>query len=261
VYAPFNSFLQAALTRTPLGLCPVRVRRGIARDARWTLFPWTSYWRGTHEPDVQAAMLALGGGDIRGWVCWDLGAHFGLYSVGLARRVGPAGEVAAFEPNPLSFARLERHRRMNDLSWLKLYRAAVSDQSGTAELFTYGNLASTTTHLRYEGETRASDIAPLSVQTIRLDELVKAGELRPPQFVKIDVEGHGHHAVRGMAETLAASRPIVLMAFHSRQEREETRAVLDPLGYAMTPIGADAEPSDFLFTPSRSLRSARATDR
>ncbi|MSU65186.1 MAG: hypothetical protein EXS38_03585 [Opitutus sp.] len=64
----------------------------------------------THEPAMQAVLLGLGGGDIRGWTCWDLGAHFGLYSVGLARRVGPAGQVAAFEPNPISFARLQRHR-------------------------------------------------------------------------------------------------------------------------------------------------------
>jgi len=50
-----------------------------------------------------------------------LGAHFGLYSVALALRVGPEGQVAAFEPNPVSFARLERHRRMNGLDRLKTY--------------------------------------------------------------------------------------------------------------------------------------------
>jgi hypothetical protein len=119
------------LLKTPLGLCPVRVRRGVAAGARWTLYPWTSYWRGTHEPAVQEALLALGGGDIRGWNCWDLGAHFGLYSIGLAQRVGPMGQVAAFEPNPLSYARLHRHARMNRFDWLKTYQAAVSDGSSS----------------------------------------------------------------------------------------------------------------------------------
>lgn len=65
--------------------------------------------------------MSLGGGNISGWNCWDLGAHFGLYSVALALRVGPEGQVAAFEPNPVSFARLERHRRMNGLDRLKTY--------------------------------------------------------------------------------------------------------------------------------------------
>lgn len=110
-----------SLVGSTVGLLPVTIRRGAAQGTRWTLFPWSSYWRGTHEPEVQAAIMSLGGGDISGWNCWDLGAHFGLYSVALALRVGPEGQVAAFEPNPVSFARLERHRRMNGLDRLKTY--------------------------------------------------------------------------------------------------------------------------------------------
>jgi FkbM family methyltransferase len=225
------------LDRTPLGLWPVRVRSGIASGARWTLYPWTSYWRGTHEPALQAEMMALGNGDIRGWACWDLGAHFGLYSVGLARRVGPRGEIAAFEPNPASFARLERHRRMNRLTWLKLFPAAVSDHNRGAELFTYGELGTTTTHLPYDGETRTTDVGALSIRTIRLDDLVNRGELRVPNFIKVDVEGHGHHAIAGMREALRTSRPIIIMAFHSPQEITGTMEILEPLGYTWRESG------------------------
>ena len=133
------------LALTGLQYCPVRVRRGVAAGARWTLYPWSAYWRGTHEPALQQALIALG--DIRGWSCWDLGAHYGIYSIGLALRTGQEGAVAAFEPNPVSYARLEHHRRMNGLSNLKTFEAAVSDQAGSADLLTYGDLRSTTTHL------------------------------------------------------------------------------------------------------------------
>ena len=92
----------AFLNATGLARSPVRVRHGIAAGARWPLYPWTSYWRGTHEPALQACLMGLGNGDLTGWSCWDLGAHFGLYSVGLALGVGPTGEVAGFEPTPLS---------------------------------------------------------------------------------------------------------------------------------------------------------------
>ena len=164
-------------------------------------------------------MLArLGNGRIEGWNCWDLGAHFGLYSVGLARRVGPGGQVAAFEPNPLSFQRLARHRRMNRLSWLKIYPFAASASSGEAELFTYGDLGSTTTHLPHDGEARTDDIAPVVVRKVRLADLVANGELRLPQFVKIDVEGHGHRALAGMRKTLAATRPLIVAALHTPDE-------------------------------------------
>jgi FkbM family methyltransferase len=197
----------------------------------WTAYPWTSYWRGLHEPDIQRVIASIGNGDISGWSCWDLGAHYGYYSVGLAMRVGPSGEVAAFEPNPESFLRLERHKRMNRLNWLKVFESAVSNDSGSALLLPGAVHDSTESHLRYEDEGPNNHGAEIPVRTVRLDELVKAGQLRPPNFVKIDVEGHGHKALDGMREMLARCKPIVLIALHSSFEVEGVLGILKPLGY------------------------------
>lgn len=242
-----------SLLAATVGRFPVRVKSGVAEGARWTLFPWSSYWRGTHEPDVQRALMGLGGGTITGWNCWDLGAHYGIYSVALARRVGPTGQVAAFEPNPVSFARLERHRRMNRLSWLKAYEAAVSDKAGTSELLNDSVPDSTTSHLRYGDEGRNPSTSQVSVRTLRLDSLVESGELRPPHFIKMDVEGHGHSAIEGMRRTLQASRPKLLIAFHSDAEVRDVLAVLDPLGYARSQVTPGIDGSmvggDYLFSP------------
>jgi len=184
-----------------------------------------------------------------------LGAHFGIYSIALSLRTGPTGQVAAFEPNPASFARLERHRMMNGLTWLKTYQAAASDQTGDAELLTYGELDSTHTHLRYEGEVRSDQSAPVAIRSLRLDDLVDSGELRAPQFIKVDVEGHGHRALEGMRATIAKSRPALIVAFHSRQEVDGVLGVLRPLGYNWAPIAPQSPNSgsmiggDYLFTP------------
>lgn len=250
---PLQRLLGRFLSATGLGWLPVRVRRGFTSGAWWSLYPRTSYWRGTYEPAVQTALVRLG--DIHGWNCWDLGAHFGFYSIGLARRVGPKGEVAAFEPNPLSFRRLAYHRRLNRLSWLKIYAAAASDQTGRMELYTYGDLDNTTTHLPYDGETRTNACAPIAVLTLRLDELVAARDLHPPDFVKIDVEGHGHRALAGMKEVVRSKRPILLAALHSPQEAAGIFGILEPLGYASRPVGEFAATDatrigrDILFTP------------
>jgi FkbM family methyltransferase len=238
------------------GLLPVTVRAGVAKGARWTLFPWTSYWRGTHEPVIQDAIASLGGGDIRGWPCWDLGAHFGLYSVALALRVGRQGEVAAFEPNPESFARLERHRLMNRLTWLKTYEAAASDRTGSSQLLTYGEMDSTSTHLRYDKEDVNEASKPIGIRTLRLDDEVEAGRLRAPRFIKVDVEGHGHRALEGMRGSIAKSRPTMIIAFHSTEEVAGVLGVLQPLGYRWTAIVAPpSEPDsliggDYLFAPA-----------
>ncbi len=245
--------LDGFLALTRLQYWPVRVRSGIAAGARWTLYPWSAYWRGTQEPAMHAELMGLG--DISGWSCWDLGAHFGIYSVGLARHTGPAGEVAAFEPNPVSYARLERHRRMNGLTWMKTFEAAVSDRSGTARLLTYGDLRSTTTHLAYENETLGKVTRPIGVRTLVLDELVASGQLRPPDFIKVDVEGHAHHALAGARQALAARRPILIVAFHSEPEVQGVFALLTPLGYDHSVVGTDSGSThaiighDLLFVP------------
>ena len=202
---------------------------------------------------MHRALIALG--SMEGSSCWDLGAHFGIYSIGLARRVGPTGEVAAFEPNPVSYARLERHRRMNGLHWMKTFEAAVSDRSGTVDLLTYGDLRSTTTHLAYEGESAGVASHPVGVRTVMLDELVAAGQLRPPDLIKVDVEGHAHKALAGAQRTLAAKRPVLIVAFHSEAELQGVLTLLAPLDYEHSMIGTDSGSThavighDLLFKP------------
>ena len=250
-----KTVLKTFLRISRLELFPVRIKAGYAKGACWSLYPWTSYWRGTHEPGIQRQFEKLGGGDIRGWSCWDIGAHFGLYSVGLALRTGPSGQVAAFEPNPVSYRRLELHRHRNKLSWLKTFDSAASDRTGHAELFTYGDLGTTTTHLPYEGETRTENARPIRIATVALDELVASGELRAPRFVKLDAEGHGHRALQGMRLTLVRERPVIMMGFHSPQERQGTLSLLEPLDYRCETIDEHPEQvtggslGDFLLTP------------
>jgi FkbM family methyltransferase len=176
------------LGRTPLAYIPVRVRAGMAKGARWTLLPTSAYWRLGPEPEVEQAILQVG--DLRGAACWDLGTHFGIFTIGLAFAVGPEGQVAGFEPDPASFARCQRHVRMNQLNQVKLFNTAASETSGTADLLLYNGQGTTASHLAYPGEGGKGAVR-LQVNSVRLDDLVEAGEIRPPQLIKVDVEGHG----------------------------------------------------------------------
>jgi FkbM family methyltransferase len=224
------------LGRTPLRYVPVRVRGGIAKGAWWTLLPYSAYWRGYTEPDVVKSLQQSG--DLTGAVCWDLGTHHGIYTVGLALAVGPSGQIAGFEPDPESFARCARHVRMNKLTRVKLFNAAVSDTDGSSELMIYSAGRGTpTSHLAYEDETGVGAVR-LRVATVRLDTLVAKGEILPPRLIKVDVEGHGARALAGARETLAAHRPAIVMSFHGSAEYAGTRRLIEPLGYrACTPEG------------------------
>jgi len=226
---------------TGLQYLPVRVQRGFPAGARWTLYPWSAYWRGGYEPEVARAIDGLG--DLTGRVCWDLGAHYGYYSIGLARRTGPGGQVLALEPFPANFARLERHHRMNGLPWLKIIKGAVSDVTGTTAFSSDLQGGDTTVHLPYDGEVLTNTAPTIPVRTLRLDDLVTGGEIRAPDFIKIDVEGHGHRALRGAIESIRRTRPVILMSFHSPQETAGTEELLLPLGYEFFPVGANNPPN------------------
>lgn len=238
----FRHLLDWFLRVTNLQYWPVRVRSGLAEGARWTIYPWSAYWRGGYEPEMQQALLDLG--DMSGWCCWDLGAHYGLYSVGFARRVGPQGMVAAFEPNPLSFLRLVRHQRMNGLDWLKTFPAAASNQTGESEFYTYGNLESTTTHLPYTNEQPGADTRPIRVALLRLDDLAAKGRIRPPDMIKVDVEGHAQQALSGAIKTIRLTKPIIIAAMHSNGEFHGCMQLLSPLGYQVHRLETSSESPD-----------------
>lgn len=225
---PLKEILSDWLGRSPLGLLPVRIRAGIARGAHWTFMPHSAYWRRGGEGDVDIVANRLG--SLTGKCFWDLGAHFGLYTVGLARLVGPTGQVASFEPDPVSHARCARHIAMNELENVRLFQAAVSDRAAHHELIV-DTPGATFNHLRYENEATKPGERTIAIRSVALDELVAGGQIRPPDLVKVDVEGHGAKAVAGALRTIKAHHPVLVMSFHSEAEAADTQALLEPLGY------------------------------
>jgi FkbM family methyltransferase len=233
-----TTLVTQAITSTPIQYLPVTVQKGLAKGARWTLFPYSAYWRGNTELDVEAAIRLHG--SIEGASCWDLGTHFGIYTVGMAMAVGSTGQVAGFEPDPVSFQRCQRHIRMNALNWVKLFNVAVSDAEGQSELILSQGSGASTSHLAYEDESANAVTAKVAIKMVALDHLVAQGEIRPAQFIKVDVEGHGAKAIAGARQTIATHRPTLVMSFHSQWELEGTQAILEPLGYrSFTPEGQD----------------------
>ncbi len=224
-----------------LGRLPVRVRRGLARGAWWSVYPCSSYWRlGGNDAAVEAILSEHAAHP--GLVCWDVGAHFGIYAVGLARAVGPHGRIEAFEPDPVSFGRLAWHRKINRLENLRLHEAAASDSTGRARIYQYEGFGSTSTHLRFPGEALVG-AEWLEIITVRLDEWLACGRLRAPNFIKIDVEGHGTPALRGMTETFSRHKPKTLIAVHTEEEHKNAREFFSLHGYSVYPLpSADGRP-------------------
>jgi len=254
-----NSLLAALLDRSRVGWLPVRVRSGPLQGAWWTLYPHSAYWRGHFEPEVQAAVAQWQ--PAAGACAGDLGAHFGYYTLALARAVGATGAIMALEPDAKSFRRLQRHIALNRAHQVRTFLAAASGKTGRHFLVQSHGAGSTTSHLPYQGEVVRDDTPGQWIETVALDELREKERMALPSFVKIDVEGHGATTLLGASETLAMSRPNILMSFHSPEESSGTSEILAPLGYSAYAL--DGSPLDWsqtmfktvMLRPRRSKRS------
>lgn len=127
-----------------------------------------------------------------GDVAVDVGAFVGLYTIALAKRVGPSGRVVSFEPDRENFMALKAHVELNSVSaWVELIQAAVAAQDGTVAFQAGGGSES---HMSY---------VPLNgVQMVRCVCLDAMFADRQLNILKIDVEGYEEEVLHGAINPL-----------------------------------------------------------
>ncbi len=225
---PNRSLIGKAL-RLPLRLIParmeVRILQGPLRGKRWIAGSSNhGCWLGSYEFTKQKLLAAA---ISPGMVCFDLGANVGFYTLLLSELAGPQGVVEAFEPVPRNCDLLRRHMAMNGCSNVVVHELALADFDSTAGFDP--SQSSSQGHLSKSG--------PLSVRCARIDSLIAAGAITPPDIMKIDVEGAEVAVLDGAAETLARHRPLMFLATHGERPHRECCRILERLDYHLAPIG------------------------
>lgn len=130
----------------------------------------------------------------------DVGANIGLYSLLLARLVGPAGRLYAFEPDALMAGALRRNLAANGITQAEVFESAVGAATGTA-VFQRNAMNSGDNRL---GATTGTALH--SEQTsVRVCALQDALQGRRLDFIKMDVQGWEGEALRGVAGLLDAN--------------------------------------------------------
>ncbi|MEA2372963.1 MAG: hypothetical protein QOH12_3357 [Solirubrobacteraceae bacterium] len=163
-----------------------------------------SYVFGVAEPDTQHL---LGSWLRPGDVFYDLGANVGFFSLIASRLVGPEGHVFAVEPSPTTAYALRSNVERNALVNVTVIEAAVGREDGTAR---FDPTSEVSQDARLIEDSRAGGI---EVRVVSIDALVRGGA-RPPNVVKIDVEGAEEDVIIGMHKTLATYAPRVVCEIH-----------------------------------------------
>ena len=204
---------------------PTKVSRG--RLGRfWTPNEYESKGVAQYETALFGRLPAL---VAKGSVVYDVGANIGLFSVPLSRRVGETGRVICVEPNPICVLFLKANLEGNGCRNAQILPVALAaDRCRVPFTLNFGNSLLGLTQISGLFHHKAGQ--GIDVEGRALDELRDAFRLPAPDLIKMDVEGAEGAAVRGMAETLATCRPVILMEIHGPEAAREVAEVLDPLG-------------------------------
>ena len=148
----------------------------------------------------------------RGAVVFDVGAHFGTYTMIAARRGGSSARVVAYEPSALTREYLGRHLRWNGIERQVIVRPVCCGSSvGETRFFTRPGVPDGS-----NGILPADGLLETSSPVTRIDEETRWLHLAP-DVIKIDVEGAELDVLEGAERTLATGRPRLFVSVHPRQ--------------------------------------------
>lgn len=179
------------------------------------------YSKGVYEPfETSLFEQEVRSGDV----VLDIGANIGYYTLLFASRVGLAGHVYAFEPDPENFGLLRRNVELNGYENVTTVEAAVADERTTLTLYLSDESKA---HRIYDaGGGRGT----ATVEAVQLDGwFAEQGDGLKIDVVKMDIEGAEGLALAGMRGLLARTRPRLLVT--EFQPRSLARCGTEPAAY------------------------------
>ncbi len=142
-----------------------------------------------------------------GMTVYDVGSHFGYFSLLASEIVGPSGRVFAFEPTAGTFNVLQENAaRRENISCLNM---AAYRETGELTFLDQGLNQSALNFIvgqeQLESESASATAKLIKVPAVKLDEF--AAERGYPDFIKIDAEGAEAPILEGMTEIIRRVHP------------------------------------------------------
>jgi FkbM family methyltransferase len=138
---------------------------------------------------------------------FDLGAHFGIFSL-VAAHFG--GRAVAVDPSPIATKMVARQIHLNGWDNLvTVLEAAVSDTPGNVQMLSAGVFSDG--YFKMVQDRPKSELTETLALTV--DQLTERFGM--PTHMKIDVEGHEAAVLRGAEKTLREGSPMIFLELHN----------------------------------------------
>lgn len=134
----------------------------------------------------------------------DIGANYGVYALSMAKSVGIDGTVWAFEPASRTADFLMESISENLFENVILERAAISSESGYAQLSL--NIQSELNSIS-KAESIITDFEKVKMYT--LDDCMERNSWENISFLKIDAEGEESNILIGAQRFLTSNSPLI----------------------------------------------------
>ncbi|OGT01765.1 MAG: hypothetical protein A2Z65_00950 [Gallionellales bacterium RIFCSPLOWO2_02_58_13] len=193
--------------------------------------------------DYSLFMATLKPGDI----AVDIGANFGMYTLGAAKRLVSGGRVFAFEPDARSLSLLQENIRLNKFENLVTsLDVCVGSYDGEIDFYAAADPSFSGIYDTNRSETTGRLTLPIR----RLDSVMQEHGITRINKIKIDVEGAEHEVLKGAAEILKNSDALIMLEISPKnldKDRVEQLAVmleiLETQGYISFLINCETSPS------------------
>ena len=170
------------------------------------------------EPELLGLSAVVRAGDT----VFDIGAAWGMYTVPLARLVGPTGRVFAFEPQPRQVAGVRRLRTLMGAEHVTATQGVLGPDRGEFTLMVpirFGLPIYGWAHV-VEGTDPALERTTrsklLRTPMVTVDGWMSDHGAPDPTFLKVDVEGFEPAVLRGAEAVITRSRPSLLLEIEDR---------------------------------------------